>query len=781
MTEVGQASWPVMGLFRCPQACVRQALPPACRAKRGLLAAFFATALTAHAAGTATWEMSGYQEFLKGRFQGVSLTEGRLLLAPKLETLFSSDQPMVWSLAQGPGGVVYAGTGHQGRVIRVDPSGASAVLWTSAQPEIFAVAVDTKGGVYAATSPDGAVYRIANGKAEEYFSPHSKYIWSLAFGADGALYVGTGEQGKIFRVTSQGKGEVYYETGQAHITSLAIDPQGRLLAGTEPNGILYRVTAKDKAFVLYDSALPEIRAISPMPDGTIYAAALGGSLARKGAAASQGAAGTAAPVVTAPTISVTVTAEGAQAGGEIKPPADPSKQQPASAPATPAAPPVAVPLAIEYAGVEKSALYRINPDNTVDTLWTSKEENVYDLLPRDGQLFFATDSGGRVYRLSPDRKLTLVAQTNEGEAIRLLPLPGGGILAATGDMGRIYKLAATNGADGVYESPVHDAGTVARWGRVSWRATMPSGARLSIQTRSGNSLRPDPTWSEWSGPLSDASGSIIPSPNARYIQWKSGFSGGLTPELDTVTVAYLPQNSPPIVKAITITPQWVAPPAARATPPAAAANAISMTVTDTPDANVTQTSAGSPTQPLARAANQVLNITWQAEDPDADRLVYALHFRGDGERDWKLLKSGIRDTTYQLDGDVLADGRYLFRVTASDREVNPPASARESELVGAAVLIDNTPPAITAGAPRRTATGAELEFEASDAASPLRRCEYSLDAGAWIPLEAVDGVIDSHSEKFVLRIPDLPPGEHILVLRAVDSGNNAGLKKLLIR
>ena len=54
-----------------------------------------------------------------------------------------------------------------------------------------------------------------------------------------------------------------------------------MLAGTEPNGILYRISAKDKAFVLYDASLPEIRTIVPMPDGTVYAAALGGSVANR--------------------------------------------------------------------------------------------------------------------------------------------------------------------------------------------------------------------------------------------------------------------------------------------------------------------------------------------------------------------------------------------------------------------------------------------------------------------------------------------------------------------
>ena len=189
--------------------------------------------------------------------------------------------------------------------------------------------MDKKGVVYAGTSPDGKVYRIENGQATEYFAPKARYIWSLAVADDGTLYVGTGDQGKIFRVTSAGNGELWYETGQSHITGLAVDSQGRLLAGSEPNGILYRISAKDKAFVLYDANLPEIRAIVPMPDGTVYAAALGGSVAKRAqsaAQAAQGAGGTGA--VPATTTTITVEAQ-AGPGGEIKPP-ESKPQTPAS-------------------------------------------------------------------------------------------------------------------------------------------------------------------------------------------------------------------------------------------------------------------------------------------------------------------------------------------------------------------------------------------------------------------------------------------------------------------
>ena len=53
--------------------------------------------------GTATWEMTSYNDFVRGQFTGISLSrEGRLSLAPKMDTVFSSDQPVIWSTAEGP-------------------------------------------------------------------------------------------------------------------------------------------------------------------------------------------------------------------------------------------------------------------------------------------------------------------------------------------------------------------------------------------------------------------------------------------------------------------------------------------------------------------------------------------------------------------------------------------------------------------------------------------------------------------------------------------------------
>src|SRR6185436_9351392 len=111
------------------------------------------------------------------------------------------------------------------------------------------------------------------------------------------------------------------------------------------------------------------------------------------------------------------------------------------------------------------------------------------------------------------------------------------------------------------------------------------------------------------------------------------------------------------------------------------------------------------------------------------------------------------------------DGKYFFRVLASDREANSPASARDAQLISAPGMVDNTPPTITMGPVRYAGGSAHVEFEAADGASPLRRAEYSLDAASWVPIETTDGVIDSLREKFILDLAGLAPGEHLLVVR----------------
>jgi len=250
--------------------------------------------------------------------------------------------------------------------------------------------------------------------------------------------------------------------------------------------------------------------------------------------------------------------------------------------------------------------------------------------------------------------------------------------------------------------------------------------------------------------------------------------------LHSVTAAYLPQNTPPVVRSVTASAGGTKNAVSGTSGGSSSSSSTPFSITVT-DSGESTSSAGTPSQTISRGAGQQLQIQWQADDPEGDRLMYTLYFRGEDEREWKLLRAGMFENSYLLDGDVLADGRYFFRVVASDKPSNPAAYARESEGISAPVVIDNTPPVLTPSAPRRDGMKLEIDVDVVDQATALRRCEYSIDAASWIPLEASDGVTDSARERFELRLTDVKPGEHLIVFRAYDSAGNAGLAKVIIR
>ena len=170
----------------------------------------------AHAGQPVVWETSGRTELLKGDSRGVSISDtGVLMLAPKLNEVFNTQQTYVWSSAVDNQGNVYLGTGHDGKTYKITASGTGSLLYDAAELDVTALAVGRDGAIFAGTSPDGKVYRIAAGrKADVYFDPGDKYIWSLAVMSDGSLAVGTGDSGKLYRVRTAGASRGIVSAGQ---------------------------------------------------------------------------------------------------------------------------------------------------------------------------------------------------------------------------------------------------------------------------------------------------------------------------------------------------------------------------------------------------------------------------------------------------------------------------------------------------------------------------------------------------------------------------------------
>ncbi len=755
--------------------------------------AFCAVAVAASAATSTAWQISGFTDFLKGRFSGLSLTaDGTLAPGPSVRWQAPLNQPALWALAVAPDRSIYAATGHQGKIFRITPDGKSSAIWTAEQSEVFALCVTSNGILYAGTSPNGGVYRIRNGKAEQIWRSPAKYIWAIQPAPDGSLYVATGEPGRVYRIDlnlnavnpkdvnanpdSAGNASVYYETGQSNVTALAVASNGHVYAGTDPNGILYDIGGPGQATILYDSDLPEIRAIAIDPSGAVYIAAMGGAVATRSAtAASTAAYSGGAVVATTPTV-ITVTAakhngipsDTDQSGAKT------AAQSTSSSSSTSGSPATSNTAVVEVSGVQKSAIYRIAPNHTIETLRSSKEDNVYDLLLEGSALIFSTDDHGRIYRLEKN-ETTLLAEPGDGEASRLLQ-SGGILYAALSNPARLFAFGPAGSGKGSYESQVHDSTSVARWGHLQWHG---AGSGLAFRTRTGNDARPDATWSDWSAPIADSAGALIKSPSGRFIQWRAEWPAGSTAAIDEVDVPYLSQNAPPVIHSITVT-SIVGTNLAKAAAAPASGSAYSVTVTDTGEPPPASTTS-SATQTASRLQTTQTQISWQADDPDGDKLVYSVYFRAEDENDWQLIRSRMFENTLLLDPDVFADGRYFFRVVASDTPANAAEYAQQAEMVSTPVLIDNTPPLVTLGSPRRNGTSLDIDIEAVDKTSSLRLCEYSIDAGFWQPIEAIDGVTDSPHERFHLHLDRLRPGEHLLVVRVYDSANNAGLGRAVLK
>lgn len=746
---------------------MRTRLVPALCAVAGLLSA----------ATTTDWQTAGFTDFLKGRLSGLSLSvDGTLEPGPSVRWSVPLNQPAFWNVAVAPDGSLYAATGHQGKVYRITTDGHSSVVWSAEQSEIFALCFDSRGRLYTATSPNGGLYRVEKGKAEEVWHSPAKYIWALEPLPDGSIYVATGEPGRIFHISADGHDEQFYDTGQMNVTALALATNGHLYAGTDPNGLLYEISGRNQGTIVYDSSLPEISAIAVGANGDVYAAAMGGAVAtRSPTSASTAPSASAAVVATTPTVVTVTEAAGNSSAADDQASIKVSDQSKNPTSTVSGTSPTSNTAVVEVGGVEKSAIYRITPNRIVETLRSSKEDNVYDIALRGDTLLFSTDSRGRIFSLQ-NGKVTLLSEPGDGETTRLLE-SNGILYAALSNPARLIAFGPPGSASASYESQVHDGTSVARWGHVQWHG---SGGPIAFRTRSGFAARPDSTWSPWSEPISDPSAALIQSPPARYIQWRAEWPSGSTARINSVDIPYLPQNTPPAVRSITVssilTPNSAK--TAAAAPPSSGAYSITVTASGEPPAATTGTTAGAPVSNLQTTQTQ---ISWQADDLDSDKLVYSVYFRPEDASEWQLIRSRMFENTLLLDPDVFADGRYLFKVVASDAPSNPPEFAREASLVSSPVLIDNTPPVVTIEPPQRNGTTLDIEIQAHDNTSPLRLCEFSLDAGFWQPVEALDGVTDSPNERFRLHLEKLRPGEHLLVFRVFDSANNAGLAKLILK
>ena len=176
-----------------------------------------------------------------------------------------------------------------------------------------------------------------------------------------------------------------------------------------------------------------------------------------------------------------------------------------------------------------------------------------------------------------------------------------------------------------------------------------------------------------------------------------------------------------------------------------------------------------------------LNVTWSANDPNGDKLTYSLYFKASDESEWKLIDDEIKNTRLPLGVNQVGDGRYRFRVVATDAFQNPPGSGLEGEMTSEEIVIDNTSPRIEDLKVRTRSGRATVTFKVEDELSLISSIKVDLDGGDSYPIFPTDGIFDQLEEEVEWTTLTLEPGEHVLTIAVTDRRGNTHVDRAVFQ
>ena len=660
----------------------------------------------ARAVGTRTFELDTLERLSGGDLKGVTVSSDGVVRAGwTVGSVPLTDTSAVWcALLLADGSTLVGATG--GKVLRVNGEQSSVFAETGAMA-VTSLVQAANGTIYAGTIPEGKIFKVAQGKADLFVTlPDVSHVWALALDkAKTSLFAATGPEGKVFRVEPGGAVSVYYKSEEPNLVSIAVADSGEIYAGSSGKGLLYRITGPGRATVLYDPPGEEVKGIGFAKGNVVYAIS-----------------------------------------NEYGEPPEPPKRTSASGrtPAGPSATPRPKP--------GKGTLYRFDAAGRPERMMHHDEFQYMALAVDDaGKPYVGTGAEGRVYTVDDAHVVSLIADTDERQvgAIALKgALNGQGGAIATSDPAVLHRILGHGGPDAVWTSKSLDAGLRARFGVLSWRANGP----LELSTRTGETEKPDPTWSAWSQTLTNAA--TITSPPGRFVQVRARWTRDPNAVLSDVELPFVTENVRPVVLEVGAQPK------------------------SGPTKETKEGLPSSGNEPPKH--DSVIKVTWKVDNPDNDALRYRVTFRKEGQNQWRdvtrpddvLTKSEV-----EWDTQALPEGKYRLRVEASDETANPPEQVQKHALESSPVLVDNTPPVFRSGP---TLAARRLRARIADGVGPIARVEIAVDGKVeWRPVGAADGVFDSAEEAVDADVSSLvPPGSHIVAVRAFDQAGNSVVQEV---
>jgi len=626
---------------------------------------------------------------------------------------------------------------------------------------VWDIIEDKTGNLFVATGDEGKLFKVTpDGQATVVYSSGDSQILCLTQGPDGSIFAGTGPGGKVVQVLPDGV-RVLTDELDSYVWGLVYDAQTKsLFASTGPKGRIYQVPLDGKPSVYYQTKQEHVLCLAAGSKGALYAGTDKGGLVYRIDGKNKGFvlyhahqsevrsllvtpnalyAGTSSPTRRPGGKTATVRNEG-ESIKEVRIAAanfDPDWLAQGPAPA-PSTPPVG-----------DNSVYRIARDGTVREIFRDKVI-IQRLLLNNGKLLVATGMQGQLFEIDENTKeKSEIARPDNGQIHCLLrraeqsKVPGeNGIVLGTGDPGKLYVLEDRFAAKGTVTSDVLDAKILSKWGALSWKANTPPGTTVSVAIRSGNVSDPDDTWSDWSSEQTSPQESRANAPTARYLQYRVTLATSdphVSPEFRNFVLRYKTTNQAPEITSL-----------------------------DVPDLE-----AGNVENP------RKLKIRWSATDPNEDELTYRLYFRKDGWKEWVALEEDLEKKEYEWDTTTVPSGIYQIKVIASDRRDNAPQKALTAERISAPVPVAHEAPTVTLRVTGIDGEKAILEANAVDPLVRLTEASFAVNGKRWANIFPVDGLFDSKTENFRIRTEPLRPGTYVLMLRVKDAAGNVGSNDVL--
>jgi hypothetical protein len=313
--------------------------------------------------------------------------------------------------------------------------------------------------------------------------------------------------------------------------------------------------------------------------------------------------------------------------------------------------------------------------------------------------------------------------------------------------------------------------------------------KIAFYVRSGNTSSPEKNWSPWAGPYKSPDDAAVNCPPARFAQWKAVFLDTTgAPNISWVTLAYQPKNVAPVIEAIAIQEPGIR---VQGFAPQPAGPGAPMNVQlRMPQREGAFSPGPANAEPFMKPPRVEVppqgfeekgweSVIWSARDENDDDLVFTIFYRGEGEKNWRLLKDKVTQHYYSWDTSTMPDGAYYLKIVASDSPSNPRDQALNDERESDRFEVANTPPRIEALRAESHSPTATVTFEAISAGGEaLARAQYSLDASDWQIVYPVGLLSDSPKQSYRIQLTHLAPGEHTIAVQIADRFDNATSAKV---